>query len=138
MSVKNRILSIISIFALAIMLTLVGIWAVTDLDFIVGGDITYTAPEKGYTISLEFQTFGASKIECSVNEREYENCSTLTAGKRVVEIENVSSISFKNVSSDTCELATSENFIFLYPNQETDVIKITIDGYYFAFNSSPY
>ncbi len=45
MRVKGKFLSIASILALAIVLTLVGVWAVADLDFIVGGNITYTAPE---------------------------------------------------------------------------------------------
>lgn len=44
MSIKGKILSTISIFALAIVLTFVGVWALTDLDFTVGGNITYTAP----------------------------------------------------------------------------------------------
>ncbi|MBO5022389.1 MAG: leucine-rich repeat domain-containing protein [Clostridia bacterium] len=57
MSVKNRILSIISIFALAIMLTLVGIWAVTDLDFTVGGDITYKVPTPVPAEELSHLTF---------------------------------------------------------------------------------
>ena len=41
---KTKILSLASLIALSIVLTLVGIWAVADLDFAVGGDITYTAP----------------------------------------------------------------------------------------------
>ncbi|MBO5022207.1 MAG: leucine-rich repeat domain-containing protein [Clostridia bacterium] len=40
-----KILSTISFIAMAIVLTFVGVWALTDLDFTVGGDITYTAPE---------------------------------------------------------------------------------------------
>ncbi len=40
-----KILSAISFIALAIVLTFVGVWALTDLDFTVGGNITYTAPE---------------------------------------------------------------------------------------------
>ncbi len=40
-----KIFSIISFIAMAIVLTFVGVWAITDLDFAVGGDITYTAPE---------------------------------------------------------------------------------------------
>lgn len=39
-----KILSTISFIAMAIVLTFVGVWAITDLDFAVGGDITYTAP----------------------------------------------------------------------------------------------
>ncbi len=39
-----KIFSIISFIAMAIVLTFVGVWALTDLDFAVGGDITYTAP----------------------------------------------------------------------------------------------
>ncbi len=40
-----KILSTISFIAMAIVLTFVGVWALADLDFTVGGDITYTAPE---------------------------------------------------------------------------------------------
>ena len=40
-----KILTTISFIAMAIVLTFVGVWALTDLDFTVGGDITYTAPE---------------------------------------------------------------------------------------------
>ncbi len=40
-----KILSTISFIVMAIVLTFVGVWALTDLDFTVGGDITYTAPE---------------------------------------------------------------------------------------------
>ena len=46
MTTKFKILSIISFIALAVVLTFVGVWAVTDLNFMVGGDITYTAPEQ--------------------------------------------------------------------------------------------
>ncbi len=45
MTTKFKILSTISFIALAVVLTFVGVWALTDLDFIVGGNITYTAPE---------------------------------------------------------------------------------------------
>ncbi len=44
MTTKFKILSAISFVALAIVLTFVGVWALTDLDFIVGGNITYTVP----------------------------------------------------------------------------------------------
>ncbi len=44
MTIKFKILSAISFISLAIVLTFVGVWAVTDLDFSVGGNITYTAP----------------------------------------------------------------------------------------------
>ncbi len=53
MGIKNRILSIVSIMALAIILTFVGVWAVADLDFAVGGDITYTAPEPEPAVPVE-------------------------------------------------------------------------------------
>ncbi len=46
-----KIFSIISFIAMAIVLTFVGVWAITDLDFSVGGDITYTAPKP--TINLQ-------------------------------------------------------------------------------------
>ncbi len=39
-----KILTAISFIALVLALTFVGVWALTDLDFAVGGDITYTAP----------------------------------------------------------------------------------------------
>ncbi len=45
MTTKFKILSSISFIALAIVLTFVGVWALTDLDFTIGGNITYTAPE---------------------------------------------------------------------------------------------
>ncbi len=45
MTTKFKILSSISFIALAIVLTFVGVWALADLDFTVGGNITYTAPE---------------------------------------------------------------------------------------------
>ncbi len=44
MTTKFKILSAISFISLAIVLTFVGVWALTDLDFSVGGNITYTAP----------------------------------------------------------------------------------------------
>ncbi len=52
-----KILTTISFIAMAIVLTFVGVWAITDLDFAVGGDITYTAPEpKGPIITMgEYQ-----------------------------------------------------------------------------------
>ncbi len=46
-----KILTTISFIAMAIVLTFVGVWALTDLDFTVGGDITYTAPKP--TINLQ-------------------------------------------------------------------------------------
>ncbi len=46
-----KIFSIISFIAMAIVLTFVGVWALTDLDFAVGGDITYTALKP--TINLQ-------------------------------------------------------------------------------------
>ncbi len=45
MTTKFKILSSIAFIALAIVLTFVGVWALADLDFTVGGNITYTAPE---------------------------------------------------------------------------------------------
>ncbi len=52
-----KIFTAISFTVMAIVLTFVGVWALTDLDFSVGGDITYTAPKteetKGYTITLQ-------------------------------------------------------------------------------------
>ncbi len=45
MDIKKRILSVGLILALIAVLSLVGVWAVSDLDFAVGGDITYKAPE---------------------------------------------------------------------------------------------
>ncbi len=55
-----KILSAISFIAMAIVFTFVGVWALTDLDFTVGGDITYTAPkpyeliqdEKGFYVEM--------------------------------------------------------------------------------------
>lgn len=45
MTTKFKILTSITFIALAIVLTFVGVWAIADLDFAVGGDITYIAPE---------------------------------------------------------------------------------------------
>lgn len=57
MTTKFKILSAISFIAMAIVVTFVGVWAITDLDFSVGGDITYPAPEpKGPIITMgEYQ-----------------------------------------------------------------------------------
>ncbi len=57
MTTKLKILSTISFIALAIVITFVGVWAITDLNFAVCGDITYTAPEpKGPIITMgEYQ-----------------------------------------------------------------------------------
>ncbi len=45
MGIKFKIVSMLSFVALAIVLTFVGVWAIADLDFVVGGNITYTAPK---------------------------------------------------------------------------------------------
>ncbi len=68
MSKTFKIFTAISFIAMAIVLTFVGVWALTDLDFAVGGDITYTAPlphglkkdEKGFY--LEMGTYNNASI----------------------------------------------------------------------------
>lgn len=54
MSKIVKIFQIISFACLGLMLTFVGVWAMTDLDFTVGGDITYTAPQssQGYDVTI--------------------------------------------------------------------------------------
>lgn len=54
---KFKFFTTISFVCLAIMLTLVGIWAVTDLDFAVGGDITYTAPKPQINLQQDSKGF---------------------------------------------------------------------------------
>ena len=54
---KFKILYTTMFVCLAMVLTLVGIWAVADLDFAVGGDITYTAPEAPPISSDEVSIF---------------------------------------------------------------------------------
>ncbi len=56
MSTKFKILSTISFIALAIVLTFVGVWALTDFDFVVGGNITYTAPASEVKDVSEYPT----------------------------------------------------------------------------------
>ncbi len=45
MKTRTKLLTLISLLCLTMVLFMVGVWALTDLDFAVGGDITYTAPE---------------------------------------------------------------------------------------------
>jgi hypothetical protein len=61
-----KIFTAISFIAMAIVLTFVGVWALTDLDFTVGGDITYTAPvdEPALTFSYNDSSLTASVIDC--------------------------------------------------------------------------
>lgn len=54
---KFKFFTTISFVCLAIMLTLVGIWAVADLDFAVGGDITYTAPKPQINLQQDSKGF---------------------------------------------------------------------------------
>ncbi len=68
-----KILSTISFIAMAIVLTFVGVWALTDLDFTVGGDITYTAPapepvtpeEVSYLTFEYYEDLTAKLMSCS-------------------------------------------------------------------------
>lgn len=49
---------------LAMVLTLVGIWAVVDLDFAVGGDITYKAPEIEYDpVLIKMGSYNGEDVE---------------------------------------------------------------------------
>ncbi|MBO5022269.1 MAG: hypothetical protein J6C53_02185, partial [Clostridia bacterium] len=63
-----KILSTISFIAMAIVLTFVGVWALTDLDFTVGGDITYTAPKP--TINLQQDPSGYFYVEMGTYNEE--------------------------------------------------------------------
>ena len=53
---------------MAIVLTFVGVWALTDLDFTVGGDITYTAPEP--QINLQQDPSGYFYVEMGTYNEE--------------------------------------------------------------------
>ncbi len=69
MSLKFKLLSTISFICLAIVLTFVGVYALTDLNFSVGGDITYTAPtgeQQGYAVNFEKGIKQASIFEINV------------------------------------------------------------------------
>ncbi len=80
MTTKFKIFSAISFIALAIVLTFVGVWALTDLDFVVGGNITYTAPEPDPITpdEVSYLTFSynddltASVTECNYSVTEVE------------------------------------------------------------------
>ncbi len=64
MTTKFKILSSISFIALAIVLTFVGVWALTDLDFTVGGNITYTAPEQsGEPVYITMGSYGGQDVQ---------------------------------------------------------------------------
>ena len=66
MSIKGKILSVISFMCLAVALFMVGVWAVTETDFKVSGNIEYIVPapdESEYpylTFSYSDETSGAS------------------------------------------------------------------------------
>ncbi len=64
MTTKFKILSSISFIALAVVLTFVGVWALTDLDFAVGGNITYTAPEVEYDpVLIKMGSYNGKDVE---------------------------------------------------------------------------
>ncbi len=67
-----KILSAISFIALALALTFVGVWALTDLDFTVGGDITYKVPiiveDPADYPTLVFAVTDAEAKTCSVTQ----------------------------------------------------------------------
>ncbi len=64
MGLKGKILSSIAFMSLAIVLTFVGVWALTDLDFIVGGNITYTAPEQvGDPVYITMGSYGGQDVQ---------------------------------------------------------------------------
>ncbi len=131
MSVKNRILSIISIFALAIMLTLVGIWAVTDLDFTVGGDITYTAPVK-YNLTVIIPNSQTTEVKVSINQDEFKNFQSIATYVSTAKylIEDVVTISLQNNFSYGLAIDCLEGefpITLLNANSTSSIIKLSSD-----------
>ncbi len=89
MSLKGKIFSALAFLSLAVVVTLVGVWAVTGFDFVVGGNITYTAPvlevkDQGEYPYLSFSvTDGTNKTASVTNGIESQCPSELVIPAKV-------------------------------------------------------
>ena len=67
-----KIFQVLSFACLGLLLTFVGVWAMTNLDFSVGGDITYTAPpsSQGYEVTINNAkgTISPCRVKLYINE----------------------------------------------------------------------
>ncbi len=92
-----KIFLIISFACLGLMLTFVGVWATANLDFSVGGDITYTAPQssQGYEVTIVDMTGkppGPITVAIYINDENKGNygiCSTVWDTLSYNQVKNV-------------------------------------------------
>ncbi len=91
----SKIFSALSFVCLALLLSLVGVWALADLNFAVGGDITYTAPtqDNGYDVTINnfVGIHGPTSFDLYIND-EKTNSLWLAAS-------SWSSLSFSDVKN---------------------------------------
>ena len=129
MGVKYKILTTITFICMAIMLTLVGIWAVADLGFAVGGDITYEAPKGGYSVTMSFMSGGTTDISVSKNGEDFIVLSDIPTNPPPYRtLENVETLIIKNLSQYDCEITCySGEFpeTLIKANSQTPVIYLT-------------
>ncbi len=127
-----KILSAISFIAMAIVLTFVGVWALTDLDFTVGGDITYTAPEPE-PASITMGTYGGKPVKwrlVAVDGEHYEGTTIPTSGVGTFILETCLSIYHAyDELNDLNEYATSGIRSYL-KNDFVSELNITNDAIY--------
>ena len=124
MTTKFKILSSVSFIALAIVLTFVGVWALTDLDFTVGGNITYTAPKPSITLywdsanSYWYVKMGSTDTISEIKWRlvgldgeRYTSSTKPTSGQGTFILEtyvSTTNSSFNASTSDGNDYATSD------------------------------
>ena len=92
MQLKHKIYSILSVFCLACILTLVSVWAVTETKFKVSGNIEYTASQSAFEYDetngyyyVEMGTYGESNEPVrwrlvGINGQHFDGTTTPTAG----------------------------------------------------------
>ncbi len=133
MTTKFKILSAISFIALAIALTFVGVWAMTDLDFSVGGNITYTAPaQQGYTVFITHQKFAhftGFNVNIYVNG---ELAGELTyEGKETYTFEDVNELTFTITNNPDRGTFYVGSISFREGSQTISITQDTTIYYYF-------
>ncbi|MBO5022603.1 MAG: hypothetical protein J6C53_03935 [Clostridia bacterium] len=106
-----KMLTTISFIAMAIVLTFVGVWAITDLDFSVGGDITYTAPEpKGPIITMgEYQGEAVEWKLIAVDGQKFNGETLPTSGIGTFIISTVNCIYITAYFHDELEMVEYED-----------------------------
>ncbi len=143
MTTKFKILSSVAFIALAVVLTFVGVWALTDLDFSVGGNITYTAPKpqidlkqdaNGFYVTMG--TYNNADVVwrlVGLNGNKFTGSTAPTSGTGTFILETYINIvdSYDN-DGDRCDYATSDMTEFLRGeyltelNLENDVVYSSI------------